>query len=111
MISGGRKHLWVTLFASSVVVALLALPLIAQQSKPLPGSKACLDCHDPGRRTGKRQPDVPPPFNEAALRASPHATLECTNCHSDLEGRKDFPHPAKLTPVDCGTCHTDEKQQ
>jgi cytochrome b subunit of formate dehydrogenase len=85
--------------------------LRAQQPKPLPGSKPCLDCHETGRRTGKRQPGVPPPFNEAALRASPHATLECTNCHSDLEGKKEFPHPAKLTAVDCGTCHADEKQQ
>jgi cytochrome b subunit of formate dehydrogenase/uncharacterized protein with PIN domain len=111
MILGGRKHFLVTFSAVSVVAVLLALTLYAQQLKPLPGSAPCLDCHETGRRTGKRQPGVPPPFNEAALRASPHATLECTNCHSDLEGKKEFPHPAKLAAVDCGTCHADEKQQ
>jgi cytochrome b subunit of formate dehydrogenase/uncharacterized protein with PIN domain len=111
MTLGGRKHLLVTFSVVSVVAFLLSLPSYAQQPKPLPGSTPCLDCHDTGRRTGKREPGVPPPFNEAALRASPHATLECTNCHSDLEGRKEFPHPAKLAAVDCGTCHADEKQQ
>jgi len=108
---GRRNLLLVTFSGASVVAALLALPLNAQQPKPLPGSAPCLDCHETGHRTGKREPGVPPPFNEAALRASPHATLECTNCHSDLEGKKEFPHPAKLTVVDCGTCHADEKQQ
>src|SRR5208283_5101703 len=108
---GGQKHLWVTFAALSVLVVLLALPSNAQQPKRLPGSEVCLDCHETGRRTGKRQPGMPPPFNEAALRASPHATLECTNCHSDLAGKKEFPHPEKLQPVDCGTCHADEKQQ
>ena len=111
MTLGRRKHFLVTFSAVSVVAVLLALTLHAQQPKPLPGSAPCLDCHETGRRTGKRQPGVPPPFNEAALRASPHATLECTNCHSDLEGKKEFPHPAKLTAVDCGACHADEKQQ
>ena len=90
------------------------MSLQAQQPKPLPGSEPCLGCHETGRShrqapAGNRQP----PFNEASLRASPHATLECTNCHSDLAGKKenDFPHPEKLQPVDCGTCHADETKQ
>jgi predicted CXXCH cytochrome family protein len=28
-----------------------------------------------------------------------------------LAGRKEFPHPDKLKPVDCGACHTEEQQQ
>ena len=95
---GGRKHLLVTFSAVSVVIVLLALTLHAQQPKPLPGSEPCLGCHETGRRTGKRQPEVPPPFNEAALRASPHATLECTNCHSDLDGKKGISPPRQAHP-------------
>ena len=60
-----------------------------------------------GRR---RVPDTPPTFGAAALRASPHADLECTSCHADVAG-KEFPHAAKLQPVDCGTCHDTEMQQ
>ncbi len=69
-----------------------------------------MDCHEAGHRVGKRQPGVPPPFNEAALRASPHAALECTSCHSEVDAKK-LPHPEKLKPVDCGSCHADEQQQ
>jgi cytochrome b subunit of formate dehydrogenase/nitrate/TMAO reductase-like tetraheme cytochrome c subunit len=36
--------------------------------------------------------------------------MECTSCHSDVDAKK-LPHPEKLQPLDCGTCHADEKQQ
>ncbi|HEV2352198.1 MAG TPA: cytochrome c3 family protein [Terriglobia bacterium] len=85
------------------------MSLGVEKPKPLPGSEPCLGCHPTGRRTGARQPGVPPPFNEAVLRASPHADLECTNCHAGV-GR-DFPHAEKQPPVDCGTCHADEQKQ
>ena len=105
-LSGGCR----LIVAVAAATSLVAVRLGAQQPKHLPGSEPCLDCHETGRRTGKRQPGVPPAFNEAALRASPHAVLECTACHSDLAG-KQFPHPERLQPVDCGTCHADESQQ
>ncbi len=88
-----------------------AFLVAAQESKPLPGSADCLNCHDTGKRVGRREAGVPPAFDAAALRASPHAELECRNCHADLEKVTDFPHPEKLKPVDCGSCHTDEKAQ
>ncbi len=34
--------------------------------------------------------------------------LECVACHSDI---KEVPHPEKLAPVDCGSCHADEQSQ
>ncbi len=83
---------------------------LAQRQEPLPGSEQCAMCHEPGRRTGKREPGVPPPYNEAALRASPHAELECTSCHMDLMD-VEFPHPEKLQKVDCGMCHSDIQEQ
>ena len=66
-------------------------------------------CHTAGAAAGRRAADEPPPYHEAALRASPHAGLECTACHADLEGQE-FPHP-KPKPVDCGTCHAAEQAQ
>ncbi len=44
------------------------------------------------------------------MRVSPHAGLECNNCHADLAG-EGFPHPEKLAPVDCGSCHSDQQAQ
>jgi len=81
----------------------------AQGAAALPGSEACVMCHTAGAAAGKRAADEPPSFHEAALRASPHAGLECTACHADLEGQE-FPHP-KPKPVDCGTCHASEQAQ
>lgn len=92
-------------------LALLALTAwaAAQTPKPaagaLPGSDDCAGCHDSGKRTGKREAGVPPEFDAAALKASPHATLECKACHSDI---KDVPHEDKLGKVECGTCHPDQ---
>ena len=93
-----------------VAAGLLAAGLPAQQSKPLPGSDDCLGCHETGSRVGKRQAGVPPPFDAAALKASPHADQECAACHAEL-AKKEFPHPEKLAKVDCGACHPEEQTQ
>ncbi|MCP5109957.1 MAG: hypothetical protein GY953_03890, partial [bacterium] len=44
------------------------------------------------------------------MRASPHAEIECNNCHIDLMGAE-YPHPEKLATVDCGMCHSDEQEE
>ncbi len=96
--------------ALTLVAAGLLATTSPAQEKPLPGSKECLDCHDAGRRTGRREPGMPPPFDAASLRASPHAGQECTGCHSDVDSKK-LPHGDKLAPVDCSGCHPDEQTQ
>jgi thiosulfate reductase cytochrome b subunit len=65
-------------------------------------------CHDGGAMRARRESGTPPPYDAAALRASPHAALECAACHTDLADVKDFPHPAKLVKVECGNCHASE---
>jgi cytochrome b subunit of formate dehydrogenase len=95
---------------SLVAGGMLAAAALAQQPKALPGSEECAGCHDTGPRTGKREKGTPPPFDAAALRASPHAELECAACHTEL-AKKEFPHPEKLARVDCGGCHSDEQTQ
>jgi cytochrome b subunit of formate dehydrogenase len=91
-----------------LLTALALAPAGAQKSQPLPGSEECAGCHEAGRRQGKREAGVPPLFNEAGLRASPHATLECKSCHNT---GKELPHPEKLPAVDCGSCHPDQQRQ
>ena len=78
------------------------------QQAATPKSEDCAGCHDAGPRVGKRQPGMPPGFNAAALKASPHATLDCTGCHNDIT---EVPHADKLVRVECGKCHTDEQGQ
>jgi cytochrome b subunit of formate dehydrogenase/uncharacterized protein with PIN domain len=105
-VSSSRSHHLLVLF----IAALAATSALAQKPAELPGSTECAGCHDAGRRTGKREAGMPPPFDAAALRASPHATQECANCHSDVDPKK-LPHADKLAPVDCGTCHVEEAKQ
>lgn len=37
-----------------------------------------------------------------------HGGLKCNDCHADI---KDYPHPEKLAPVQCTTCHSDQEAQ
>jgi len=37
--------------------------------------------------------------------ASIHGVLKCGDCHSTI---KDYPHPDKIEPVKCATCHADQ---
>jgi cytochrome b subunit of formate dehydrogenase len=98
--------LTVALVVSTLAAALLGAP----QPAPLPGAEPCAACHEEGRMVARREPGVPPPFGAAALRASPHAALECTHCHADLAGAE-LPHADKLAKVDCGACHPSEQKQ
>ena len=90
-------------------VAAIAIILTAGlrgQNPPQLRSEDCAGCHDSGPRIGKRQAGVPPGFHAAALKASPHAGLDCVACHADI---KELPHPEKLARVDCGSCHPQEQ--
>jgi predicted CXXCH cytochrome family protein len=94
-----------------LAVLIAAVPQVAgQKAKPLAGSEECANCHDSGRRAAKREAGMPPAFDEAALRASPHASLECAGCHADVDAKK-LPHADKLQRVACGTCHPDQQAQ
>ena len=95
--------------ALGLLFAVLALAGAAGAADPAPPSRDdCLACHEPGVRVGRRKAGEPPPFNAAALKASPHADLDCVSCHADI---KEVPHPDKLARVECGSCHGDEEKQ
>jgi cytochrome b subunit of formate dehydrogenase/uncharacterized protein with PIN domain len=110
-----RRH--VRTFASGPLVLTLLLAIRAwpaagaagASDKPLPGSEECLMCHTAGA-PGRAAPGEAPRFDASGLGASPHVELECSSCHTDLQG-KELPHEAKLKPVNCGGCHIEEKRQ
>jgi hypothetical protein len=95
-------------FRAALAGIALAAGLCAQEPAAAPSNDDCASCHDPRPRSGKRKPGEAPNFNAAALKASPHAGLDCTSCHADV---KEVPHPEKLAPVDCGGCHGEEQKQ
>jgi hypothetical protein len=74
----------VILQAAAVLLLTLA-PMAFGASQ----NTACLECHSDKGST---------------LQGSIHAGLNCQDCHATIRA---FPHPEKVTPVDCATCHAD----
>jgi predicted CXXCH cytochrome family protein len=93
-----QKSLRVLLFVFLIFSAALALT--AQTNED------CEACHsDPGlksERPGGRPGSLL--ATSAMLASSVHKGLACVACHKDA-AVKDFPHPEKLQPVNCGLCH------
>ncbi|HVP40044.1 MAG TPA: hypothetical protein VMS93_12765 [Candidatus Saccharimonadales bacterium] len=80
----------------------------APPAPKLTGAEACLDCHEVGAPQ-PRQPGNPPRI-DPALRGSAHAGVACVDCHAELK-KGEFPHPEKLAPVKCATCHPEPAAQ
>jgi formate dehydrogenase gamma subunit len=96
-------------FAVLAVLVFLAFPARLQGQEGDP-NQACHDCHaEPSMFEGMDNAAsyvvVPEVFA-----ASVHGSFACADCHQDLAGVTDFPHPEKLMPVDCGTCHDDVQE-
>jgi formate dehydrogenase gamma subunit len=79
---------------------------VGAQSKasPLPKEDdTCLACH--GQPDIKSASGKSVSIDPAKHGASAHGILACGDCHTPI---KDYPHPAKITKVQCTTCHADE---
>ncbi len=74
----------------------------------LPGSEDCFMCHRDG--AGRKPNDEEPPVDGNVLRGSAHAGVRCDGCHADLRDQE-MPHEKRLKPVECGSCHKEEKSQ
>ena len=68
---------------------------------------ACLECHsDPSlTRTLPNGAVQSLAVTGDSLAGSRHAKLLCVDCHADLKGFSDFPHPDTLVVVHCAACH------
>lgn len=96
-----RRILTATFFLG-LVLGLLAVAKVASAAGPT--SQDCLGCHADKSLTKEVAGKSVSLFaDEAALKASVHARLECTACHA---GISEIPHPEKLAPVSCQKCHT-----
>ncbi|MGD0902531.1 MAG: cytochrome c3 family protein [Terracidiphilus sp.] len=91
-----------TVFSIALTMAAFGL-LSFSASRAAVAQTDCLACHaDPslqdasGRSVGVDAPK---------FHSSIHGSLQCSDCHTAI---KDYPHPDKITPVQCDTCHADE---
>ncbi len=94
-----------------VVLFLLSVTFIVRCSATQPTSDDCLACHSDKTLTTKRAGRTVSLFvDQKKFAASIHGSLQCANCHADLDG-KDLPHSTPLAKVNCGSCHGDEAGQ
>jgi hypothetical protein len=89
--------------------ALAASPaaFAAATPAPAPGvNETCLMCH--ADKDAKDAAGHSITVDGAKFAGSVHGEmqLECTSCHTDVSVDK-LPHPEKLKPVQCATCHED----
>src|ERR1700682_3776232 len=73
---------------SAAAAITLAFALNVLAASP-PRNAECLTCHD----------EKGPSFQ-----ASVHGRVNCTDCHTAVQG---YPHPEKAAKVKCDTCHAD----
>jgi nitrate/TMAO reductase-like tetraheme cytochrome c subunit len=85
---------------------------VAQGTAPAaPGvNETCFACH--GDKDAKRADGRSIAVEGAAFAQSVHGEmhLKCTDCHSDVSAQK-LPHPEKLKPVACASCHQNEVKE
>ncbi len=71
----------------------------------------CLACHDDASLTADRGGKTVSMYvNPSIVGKSVHKKLNCIACHLDANV-SEFPHPDKLAPVNCGTCHKNPQMQ
>ena len=92
------------LASASMVLCLSALAAVAQAQKA-PTNEDCLTCHEDPE--SKRANGTPVFVAKDRFASSLHgeAGLACIDCHADLAKTADFPHPEKLAPAQCASCH------
>jgi hypothetical protein len=86
-------------------LALAGLAFAAAPAAAAPDpNEACHACHSDKDAKGSSGKSVA--VDPAVFAKSVHGQLglECTACHADVSAKK-LPHPEKLKPVDCGSCH------
>jgi len=75
----------------------------AKLPQPLKQDESCLACHGQAGMTSDKGKSIS--IDPTKHAASVHGILGCTDCHSAI---KDYPHPAKVSKVECTTCHAGE---
>ncbi|HXF48446.1 MAG TPA: cytochrome c3 family protein [Verrucomicrobiae bacterium] len=88
------------------LAALFVLTLTAFAWSQGISNEDCLSCHSDAdlSKTGPSGQKVPLFVDLKKYESSVHGGFGCTDCHSDIT---EIPHPEKLKPVDCSSCHAE----
>ncbi|MFQ6038795.1 MAG: hypothetical protein ACE5LV_09290 [Candidatus Aminicenantales bacterium] len=96
-----RTRVFIPIF---LLLLLGAFPLAAQTNED------CEVCHsDPELRTRRAGRRISLYVDFSEFSRSVHGSLECIDCHQDADV-EEFPHPERLSPVQCGLCHDEEER-
>jgi len=91
---------WIAAFGFGLLLA----SSFHAQAKPAADSDAdCLACHNDKDLKSESGRSVY--VDQAKHQAGVHGILNCSSCHTDI---REFPHPQRVTKVDCATCHADQ---
>jgi len=73
-------------------------------------TETCMECHSDSSlvKTDEQGHKISLFVSLKQLEHSIHGGLECTDCHQDIN---EIPHPEKLQPVNCGSCHEEQMSQ
>jgi formate dehydrogenase gamma subunit len=93
--------------ASLILSACFCFPSLARRqtkaAQPLKQDEACLACHGQADMKSEKGDNIS--IRPEKHAASVHGILGCKDCHANI---KDFPHPAKISKVQCASCHAEQ---
>jgi hypothetical protein len=98
---------WPQLLRSALACTALVLAAAApsaQAAPPADPNETCLACHQDKDAKGSSGKSIAVDPARFAKSVHGEVKLACTSCHADVSEKK-IPHPEKLKPVDCATCH------
>ena len=97
--------------AAAAWIAALAIAALPGAAARAQENSDCLACHGEKTFTAERRGHTVSLYvAEKAFAGSIHGSLQCINCHAELEG-KELPHEPLARKVDCGACHETEAKQ
>lgn len=74
-------------------------------------SEGCLACHEDPDLLNEEGKSVFVDSEKFLSSLHGELGLECVDCHTDLKGFEDFPHPENLQQISCSECHEEAKKE
>src|ERR1041385_6298375 len=93
----------------AVGAAEVSPPSPSAAAKPAVPNSDCMDCHEGEFKPRKKgEPAVWIGVRPEQFAKSVHGKLNCVDCHATIT---EAPHPSKLPPAQCVSCHKDAAAQ
>ena len=106
-LDNSNRLAWSVLLPAFFLAVCFSVPSFARRqektAQPLKQDEPCLTCH--GQPDMKSEKGVGISIRPEKHAAGVHGILGCKDCHTAI---KDFPHPKKITKVQCASCHADQ---